>query len=602
MPGPDLIGYGEKTIGLGLWPEFNHSSRCLMEEKRRKYSISSDNSDTTDSHMTSVSRCSKIPNTKSSWSRQKEKKPSEVFRTDLITAMKIPDSHQLSPDEYYILADPWRQEWEKGVQVPAGAEAIPEPVIRITPLLEESPPQVSPSSLSASEISEVHRTCSQGVIRYDLDEIDACWLELVNMEFREMEKPQLDEITLERVLEELETMCYENMNIAIETEEGLGIEYDEDVVCDVCRSPEGEDGNEMVFCDKCNVCVHQACYGILKVPIGNWLCRTCALGVQPKCLLCPKRGGALKPTRSGTKWVHVSCALWIPEVSIGCPEKMEPITKISHIPASRWALSCSLCKECTGTCIQCSMPACITAFHVTCAFDHNLDMRTILAENDEVKFKSFCLEHSSGATKPPDEARAEADQAQLDLEKVTLRKQKLQQLEEDFYELVKPSEVAENLDLTESLVDFVYQYWKLKRKANCNKPLLTPKTDEVDNLAQQEQDVLYRRLKLFTHLRQDLERVRNLCYMVTRREKMKHSICKLQEQIFHLQMQLIKKDLYPEQTGKRTKGKKSDPKRKGRDGRKSSPEKKEKRKPGNDSVLGQLAKGKARIQPKTFLT
>ncbi|OXB76696.1 UNVERIFIED_CONTAM: hypothetical protein H355_008735 [Colinus virginianus] len=361
------------------------------------------------------------------------------------------------------------------------------------------------------------------------------------------EKPELDEITLERVLEELETMCYENMNIAIETEEGLGIEYDEDVVCDVCRSPEGEDGNEMVFCDKCNVCVHQACYGILKVPIGSWLCRTCALGVQPKCLLCPKRGGALKPTRSGTKWVHVSCALWIPEVSIGCPEKMEPITKISHIPASRWALSCSLCKECTGTCIQCSMPACVTAFHVTCAFDHNLDMRTILADNDEVKFKSFCLEHSTGATKLPEEARTEPDQAQLDLEKVTLRKQKLQQLEEDFYELVKPSEVAENLDLSESLVDFVYQYWKLKRKANSNKPLLTPKTDEVDNLAQQEQDVLYRRLKLFTHLRQDLERVRNLCYMVTRREKMKHTICKLQEQIFHLQMILIEKDLYPGQ-------------------------------------------------------
>lgn len=71
------------------------------------------------------------------------------------------------------------------------------------------------------------------------------------------EKPELDEFTLERVLEELETLCYENMNIAIETEEGLGIEYDEDVVCDVCRSPEGEDGNEMVFCDKCNVCVHQ---------------------------------------------------------------------------------------------------------------------------------------------------------------------------------------------------------------------------------------------------------------------------------------------------------------------------------------------------------
>lgn len=60
----------------------------------------------------------------------------------------------------------------------------------------------------------------------------------------------------------------------------------------------------------------QACYGILKVPEGSWLCRTCALGVQPKCLLCPKKGGAMKPTRSGTKWVHVSCALWIPEVGV----------------------------------------------------------------------------------------------------------------------------------------------------------------------------------------------------------------------------------------------------------------------------------------------
>lgn len=69
--------------------------------------------------------------------------------------------------------------------------------------------------------------------------------------------PELDELSMERVLEELEAQCQEKMQLAIETEEGLGIEYDEDVVCDVCRSPEGEDGNEMVFCDKCNICVHQ---------------------------------------------------------------------------------------------------------------------------------------------------------------------------------------------------------------------------------------------------------------------------------------------------------------------------------------------------------
>ncbi|XP_031207808.1 E3 ubiquitin-protein ligase Jade-2 isoform X1 [Mastomys coucha] len=561
-----------------------------MEEKRRKYSISSDNSDTADGHVTSTStsRCSKLPSsTKSGWPRQNEKKPSEVFRTDLITAMKIPDSYQLSPDDYYILADPWRQEWEKGVQVPAGAEAIPEPVVRILPPLKGPHTQMSPDSPTLGE--GAHPDWPGGS-RYDLDEIDAYWLELLNLELKEMEKPELDELTLERVLEELETLCHQNMAQAIETQEGLGIEYDEDVVCDVCRSPEGEDGNEMVFCDKCNVCVHQACYGILKVPTGSWLCRTCALGVQPKCLLCPKRGGALKPTRSGTKWVHVSCALWIPEVSIGCPEKMEPITKISHIPASRWALSCSLCKECTGTCIQCSMPSCITAFHVTCAFDRGLEMRTILADNDEVKFKSLCQEHSDGGPRnEPTSEPVEPSQAVEDLEKVTLRKQRLQQLEENFYELVEPAEVAERLDLAEALVDFIYQYWKLKRRANANQPLLTPKTDEVDNLAQQEQDVLYRRLKLFTHLRQDLERVRNLCYMVTRRERTKHTICKLQEQIFHLQMKLIEQDLCREPSGRRSKGKKNDSKRKGREGPKgSSPEKKEKVKAGPESVLGQL--------------
>lgn len=59
----------------------------------------------------------------------------------------------------------------------------------------------------------------------------------------------------------------------------------------------------------------QACYGIVKVPDGNWLCRTCVLGINPQCLLCPKRGGAMKATKAGTKWAHVSCALWIPEVS-----------------------------------------------------------------------------------------------------------------------------------------------------------------------------------------------------------------------------------------------------------------------------------------------
>ena len=154
--------------------------------------------------------------------------------------------------------------------------------------------------------------------------------------------------------------------------------------------PDSEECNEMVFCDKCNICVHQACYGITNIPSGSWLCRTCTLGIKPKCELCPNKGGAMKATKSGQKWAHVSCALWIPEVSIGCVEKMEPITKISKIPQSRWNLVCVLCKERVGSCIQCSVKTCKVAYHVTCAFKRGLEMRAIIEDenaDDGVKLR-----------------------------------------------------------------------------------------------------------------------------------------------------------------------------------------------------------------------
>ncbi len=70
--------------------------------------------------------------------------------------------------------------------------------------------------------------------------------------------------------------CQQGMARAITTQENLGIEYDEQTVCDVCQdvstvylvvvcgvdimSPlqhESEESNDMIFCDSCNVCVHQ---------------------------------------------------------------------------------------------------------------------------------------------------------------------------------------------------------------------------------------------------------------------------------------------------------------------------------------------------------
>jgi protein Jade-3 len=152
----------------------------------------------------------------------------------------------------------------------------------------------------------------------------------------------------------------------------------------------------MVFCDGCNMCVHQACYGIEKIPQGNWLCAPCQFGgntFKPQCVLCPNLGGALKSTRNLRHWCHVSCALWIPETGFANPDKMEPIVNLNQVTPDRWQLTCQLCKEKKGCCLQCSERRCHAAFHVTCAFKHNLEMQTVL-DNTDILFNAYCFKHS----------------------------------------------------------------------------------------------------------------------------------------------------------------------------------------------------------------
>ncbi|XP_029564225.1 protein Jade-3-like [Salmo trutta] len=537
---------------------------------------SSSSSDSSDNESPSTSFCSSNKyGSKPGTPAPMPKKPAEVFRKDLISAMKLPDSHHVSPEDYYLLGDTWRQEWEKGVQVPAFPETIPHASIRN---IEEKPKEVLFTlqkryiqcwSQTSTETGYINiKELAEAMCSYDLDNMDLYWLQALNAELEHMGEGPVDELTMERTMEALERRCHDNMNHAIDTVEGLGIEYDEDVVCDVCRSPDSEEGNDMVFCDKCNICVHQACYGIVKVPDGNWLCRTCVLGIDPQCQLCPIKGGAMKATKAGTKWAHVSCALWIPEVSIACPERMEPITKVSHIPPSRWSLICSLCKLKTGACIQCSVKNCTVPFHVTCAFEYSLEMKTILDEGDEVKFRSYCLKHSKpknqASSDPPAPGLSPCQPAHnkqpkagepgsglsparpkppVDPERGGLRAQRLLELEEEFSTLIHPEELALNLGLPPTLLDFIYQYWKLKRKSNFNRPLLPPGEEEDNLLLLPHEDSIHTRMRMFMHLRQDLERVRNLCYMVSRREKLKLSQSKAQEQIFNLHVKLLNQEI-----------------------------------------------------------
>lgn len=66
---------------------------------------------------------------KSIYNRGTTEAPAELFRKDLISAMKLPDSEPLASDEYWIINDQWKQEWERGVQVPVNPESLPEPSV-----------------------------------------------------------------------------------------------------------------------------------------------------------------------------------------------------------------------------------------------------------------------------------------------------------------------------------------------------------------------------------------------------------------------------------------------------------------------------------------
>ncbi|KAK2176271.1 hypothetical protein NP493_673g01004 [Ridgeia piscesae] len=82
----------------------------------------------------------------------------------------------------------------------------------------------------------------------------------------------------------------------------------------------------------------------------------------------------------------------------------------------------------------------------------------------------------------------------------------LEKLAKEFYLCVQAKDVAQSLQLDEETVDFIYNYWMLKRRANFNKPLLMPKMEEEDRLSKQQENSMLARMKMFVHLRQDLER------------------------------------------------------------------------------------------------
>ncbi|KAF7121708.1 hypothetical protein CNMCM5793_009260 [Aspergillus hiratsukae] len=259
---------------------------------------------------------------------------------------------------------------------------------------------------------------SVGRVEYDMDEQDEKWLEDYNAKRREEQlepiKPAVFEITMTKIEKEWHTLEKRipkpnpkppqtqrprSSSAAAVNGETTAPGEEQDSKCAICDDGDCENSNAIVFCDGCDLAVHQECYGVPFIPEGQWLCRKCQLigRGSVNCIFCPNTEGAFKQTTS-SKWSHLLCAIWIPEVSLGNPSLMEPVTDVEKVPRSRWKLTCYICKQRMGASIQCSNKNCYLAFHPTCARRAQLYLKMKSGHGapaimDSHLLKAFCDKH-----------------------------------------------------------------------------------------------------------------------------------------------------------------------------------------------------------------
>ncbi|GJJ11325.1 hypothetical protein Clacol_005557 [Clathrus columnatus] len=390
-------------------------------------------------------------------------------------------------------------------------------------------------------------------VEYDMDEQDQEWLDLINEERRKAQVGPVSSEIFEVLMDRLEKEWFELMKRVPKSDIGLP---SEDSTCAICDDGEGENSNAIVFCDGCNLAVHQDCYGVPYIPEGQWLCRKCTVSpeVPVACVFCPNEGGAFKQTSTGL-WAHLLCAMFIPEVTVGNTMFMEPIENIDHVPKSRWKLTCSLCKIRHGACIQCDKTTCFAAFHVTCARRAKLLMGMKGHTGEETGFKGFCEKHLPDDVKGTRGDVMDTFEGPLTIQSRTPKSSKTARAYSKKYTLgapLVPQYIVDKLEVyykkqfrqKQSFIQLICKYWSLKREARRGAPLLKrlhlePWTASAQNkkLTDDEKALKYHYLK---NLREDFVKVEILTGWVQRREKTKLS----QAQLLH---HLITSVLFPHQ-------------------------------------------------------
>ncbi|XP_055338375.1 bromodomain-containing protein 1-like [Paramacrobiotus metropolitanus] len=322
---------------------------------------------------------------------------------------------------------------------------------------------------------------------YVCDEEDHEMLKLVNKKQRFNKFGQISRETFEEVITQLEQESIKNRGVNT----SFNLPVDEDAVCSVCQKGDCDNTNMILFCDVCNLAVHQECYGVPYIPEGQWHCRRCTLGSgSAQCLLCPNSDGALKQTEDG-HWAHVICAMYMPRVAFKSLQLLEPIMNIDKIEKSRWKLKCVVCKaqpgykkeDHVGACIQCEEPSCKTAFHVTCAqkAGYSMELKPVKEDGEDtderdpsaqpgVKALAYCEKHSR--QQPEKKEQKTSGKSARNMEGSKAQQQsRMDSLKIDPEKLLH---IANSVKLQDKpvLFNLIICYWKSKRRHRNGLPLL----------------------------------------------------------------------------------------------------------------------------------
>ncbi|PMD31139.1 hypothetical protein L207DRAFT_640895 [Hyaloscypha variabilis F] len=193
--------------------------------------------------------------------------------------------------------------------------------------------------------------------------------------------------------------------------------------CAICGELEPM-GDQHLSCKECRMTVHRNCYGVIgenRSP-SKWVCDMCfndknpQVSIQYKCMLCPvehtehdfveppkvshkkktekdrerdrvdreaaqkvadyyrkKQEEMNKPVNpreplkrtANNNWVHVTCAVFTPEVKFGSAKALAPSEGIPSIASARYDEVCKVCKQKNGACVGCH--SCKAPVHVACA-------------------------------------------------------------------------------------------------------------------------------------------------------------------------------------------------------------------------------------------